>query len=144
MAFGDAGSQAPINPNGMYSMQDASGNWQQMAGAAIPAFNTQQFNTPAPTPFAPPPAVNTPAQNAASFVPPPNTAIIPPSAGAFNPDFTNMTTGKGSGKGPQSMQPTTPAQGQFPGTAAAPMDFHTQLQNFINSGLLGSQQRLSG
>lgn len=122
-----------------YSSNPESGpqlNSNYIAGSTAPVFT--------PAPFAPSPNALTPAQNAAAFVPPSNTGIIPPSAGAFNPNFSGMSAGKGSSKGSQGMQPTVPAQGPFPGTAAAPMDFHTQLQQFINSGLLGSQQRLSG
>lgn len=123
-----------------------------------------------PTPFVPAPLALTPAQNAAAFTPPPNQSptmgplmnnastgpqpspsdIGIPGAGpgnlngANNPwdgNWGNMGTGKGMGKGPSTQQFTAQG-GPFPGTSQNPMNFHTQLQNFINSGLMGGQQRL--
>lgn len=96
-----------------------------------------------PAPFIPSPFTTTPAQNASTYTPPAgNTAIIPAAAGATNPNFLGQSAGKGSGKGSLGQQAIVPAQGPLPDTSANPMDFHTQLQNFIQSGLLGGQQRV--
>jgi hypothetical protein len=118
--------------------------------------------TPPPAPFVPSPNVQTPVQAANGYIPPPNPS--PTAAGGKGPsqaalpvpvtdsskatpiDLQSALASKGAAKGPsggqQSMQ--LPSQTTFAPATAAPMDFHTQLQNFINSGLLAGSQRLNG
>lgn len=61
------------------------------------------------------------------------------------PAFANIPAGKGFSKGPSGQQNAAqPSMTGMPDTAANPMDFHNQLQGFINSGLLGGSQRLQG
>ncbi len=64
-----------------------------------------------------------------------------------NPNLANLQnalTSKGAGKGPSGNQQPMQTPLAFPGTAPNQLDFHTQLQNFINTGLLGGSQRLQG
>lgn len=123
--------QGDVGYNSNDARNGGQANPNYIAGSTTP--------TSLPPLWTPSPFVMTPAQNVTSFTPPPNTGIIPP-----DPNSNTAMTGKGAGKGPTSGQPVVPAQGSFTPMASPPLDFHTQLQNFINSGLLGSQQRLSG
>lgn len=149
----------------LFSSMDQLVNQVQQAAvnqaAADGSPTTSGGLTPPPAPWVPPPNVQTPPQASTSgLMPIPgntpiNSVSSQPTKGA--PALTvpassiAPTTGggtapsKGFGKGPSNMQ--IPAQANtaaMPGTAGNPMDFHTQLQDFINTGLLGGSQRLQG
>ncbi len=141
------------------SMGSAADYYNGPTQAAPTPYVAPSAGTPPPAPFVPPPNVQTPPQAANSgFAPiPGNTPIIAqPTKGAPAPTLTVPATsinptpgsalpGKGYGKGPSSMQTTAqPNMSTMPDTPGNPMDFHQQLQDFINSGLLGGSQRLQG
>lgn len=119
------------------------------------------IGTPPPAPFVPAPLALTPTQNAANFTPPPNLGVqndsLPSPLATTGGQLAPPTGGNAQAPSlnwPQLMMALglfgNPQQ-QQPQTAAAPMnympqqmDFHSQLQNFINSGLMGGTQRIQG